>query len=80
MKEEKKPLKELHMLLYPTISQQLDILLMNCLRYNYKWISKIENFKVPVIGWYLRMADYITVDRGDEESKTEMLEKSLKMS
>ncbi len=55
----------------------LDILLMNCLRYNYKWISKIENFKMPVIGWYLRMADYITVDRGDEESKTEMLEKSL---
>ncbi len=55
----------------------LDILLMNCLRYKYKWISKIENFKVPVIGWYLRMADYITVDRGDEESKAEMLEKSL---
>lgn len=55
----------------------LDILLMNCLRYNYKWISKIENFKVPVIGWYLRMADYITVDRGDEESKNVMLEKSL---
>jgi 1-acyl-sn-glycerol-3-phosphate acyltransferase len=55
----------------------LDILLMNCLMYNYKWISKIENFKVPVIGWYLRMADYITVDRGDEESKNEMLERSL---
>jgi 1-acyl-sn-glycerol-3-phosphate acyltransferase len=54
-----------------------DILLMNCLRYNYKWISKIENFKVPLIGWYLRMADYITVDRGDEASKNEMLEKSL---
>jgi 1-acyl-sn-glycerol-3-phosphate acyltransferase len=56
----------------------LDILLMNSLRYNYKWISKIENFKVPVIGWYLRMADYITVDRGDEESKNEMLEKSMR--
>lgn len=55
----------------------LDILLMNCLRYKYKWISKIENFKVPVIGWYLRMADYITVDRGDEESKAEMMERSL---
>lgn len=54
----------------------LDILLINCLRYRYKWISKIENFNVPVIGWYLRMAKYITVDRGKEESKTEMLEKS----
>ncbi len=54
----------------------LDILMMNCLRYRYKWISKIENFKVPVIGWYLKMADYITVDRGNEESKEEMLGKS----
>jgi 1-acyl-sn-glycerol-3-phosphate acyltransferase len=54
----------------------LDILLINCLRYKYKWISKIENFNVPVIGWYLRMAKYITVDRGNEESKTEMLENS----
>jgi len=54
----------------------LDILLINCLRYKFKWISKIENFNVPVIGWYLRMARYITVDRGNEESKLEMLEKS----
>lgn len=54
----------------------LDILLINCLRYRYKWISKIENMKLPVLGWYLRMADYITVDRGNKESKEEMLEKS----
>jgi len=54
----------------------LDILLINCLRFKFKWISKIENFNVPVIGWYLRMARYITVDRGNEESKLEMLEKS----
>jgi 1-acyl-sn-glycerol-3-phosphate acyltransferase len=54
----------------------LDILLINCLRYRFKWISKIENFRVPVIGWYLRMADYIVVDRGNEVSKEEMLEKS----
>ena len=54
----------------------LDILIINCLRYKFKWISKIENFNVPVIGWYLRMADYIVVDRQNEESKTEMLERS----
>ena len=54
----------------------LDILLINCLRYKFRWISKIENFKVPVIGWYLKMADYIVVDRGNEESKADMLEKS----
>ena len=54
----------------------LDILLINCLRYRFKWISKIENTKVPVLGWYLKMADYITVDRGDKESKEKMLEES----
>ena len=56
----------------------LDILLINCLRYRFKWISKIENMKVLVLGWYLRMADYITVDRGNKESKEEMYEKSYR--
>ena len=55
----------------------LDILLLNCLKYKFKWISKIENIKVPVLGWYLRMAGYITVNRGNEESKAEMFERSL---
>jgi 1-acyl-sn-glycerol-3-phosphate acyltransferase len=32
--------------------------------------------KLPVLGWYLRMADYITVNRGNKESKEEMMEKS----
>jgi 1-acyl-sn-glycerol-3-phosphate acyltransferase len=54
----------------------LDILFINCLRMRFKWVSKIENSKVPFIGWYLKMAGYITVDRGNSESKEEMLEKS----
>lgn len=54
----------------------LDILLINCLRYRFKWVSKIENTKVPVLGWYLRMAGYITVNRGDKDSKEDMMEKS----
>jgi 1-acyl-sn-glycerol-3-phosphate acyltransferase len=56
----------------------LDILLLNNLRCDYKWISKIENLKMPILGWYLWMADYITVNRGNEESKVVMLDKSLK--
>jgi 1-acyl-sn-glycerol-3-phosphate acyltransferase len=51
----------------------LDILLLNSLRLRYKWISKIENMKVPFLGWYLRMADYITVDRGNPDSKEKMM-------
>jgi 1-acyl-sn-glycerol-3-phosphate acyltransferase len=54
----------------------LDILLVNCLRYRFKWISKIENTRVPFIGWYLKMADYLTVDRGDKESKEKMMMES----
>jgi len=54
----------------------LDILLINCLRYRFKWVSKIENMKVPVLGWYLRMAGYITVNRGDKDSKDDMMERS----
>ena len=56
----------------------LDIPLINCLRFRFRWISKIENMKVPVLGWYLRMAGYITVNRGNEESKAEMLMKSYR--
>jgi len=56
----------------------LDILLINYLRYRFRWISKIENTRIPVLGWYLRMAGYITVNRGNDESKAEMLEKSGK--
>lgn len=55
----------------------LDILLLNCLRYRFRWISKIENEKVPVLGWYIRMAGYITVKRGNDESKAVMMEKAL---
>jgi|LSQX01.1.fsa_nt_gb 1-acyl-sn-glycerol-3-phosphate acyltransferase len=55
----------------------LDILLLNCLRYRFKWISKIENMKVPVLGWYLRMAGYITIDRGNRESRDKMMAEAL---
>jgi 1-acyl-sn-glycerol-3-phosphate acyltransferase len=53
-----------------------DILILNCHGMRYKWISKAENMKLPVLGWYLRMAGYITVNRSDDESKAEMLAKS----
>jgi 1-acyl-sn-glycerol-3-phosphate acyltransferase len=54
----------------------LDILILNCLRYRFRWISKIENYRKPVIGWYLRMAKYIPIDRGNPDSKVLMLGKS----
>jgi 1-acyl-sn-glycerol-3-phosphate acyltransferase len=53
----------------------LDILILNCLRYRWKWISKIENSKIPFLGWYMTMARYIYVDRGNKDSKALMMEK-----
>ncbi len=47
----------------------LDILAINSLFFRFKWVSKIENLKVPVLGWYLRMADYIIIDRGNTDSR-----------
>ena len=73
-----KGLKETPCVIISNHQSILDILLINCLRYRLKWISKIENMKIPFLGWYLRMADYITVDRGNKESKEEMYEKSYK--
>jgi 1-acyl-sn-glycerol-3-phosphate acyltransferase len=56
----------------------LDVIYLNALRLDYKWISKIENNKIPFIGWYLSMADYICVDRNKADSKKELFEKSTK--
>lgn len=55
----------------------LDILLINCLRYRFRWVSKIENSKLPLIGWYLKMADYLTVDRRNKKSKGKLIEEAL---
>ena len=72
-----KGLKETPFVIISNHQSILDILLINCLRYRFKWISKIENMKLPVLGWYLRMADYIIINRGNNESKEEMMKKSF---
>lgn len=65
---------------YVLISNHLsviDILVINTLGLRFRWVSKVENAKVPVLGWYLRMAGYLIVDRGNDESKAEMLVRAL---
>jgi 1-acyl-sn-glycerol-3-phosphate acyltransferase len=54
----------------------LDVMILNRLCHKLRWISKIENYRVPVIGWYLRMAKYITIDRGNKDSKAVMMRES----
>lgn len=51
----------------------LDILVLFRLFRHFKWVSKIENFTVPFIGWNMRLNRYIPLRRGDRESVIEMM-------
>ena len=51
----------------------LDILVMFRLFRHFKWVSKIENFSVPVIGWNMSLNRYIKLRRGDRDSIVEMM-------
>lgn len=57
----------------------LDIPLVKCLRMDYKWVSKIENFKVPILGQSMQLAGYVSIKRGDKESVIRMMEQSKKI-
>ena len=52
----------------------IDILVLFRLFRHFKWVSKIENFKVPFIGWNMSMNRYIKLRRGDRESVVQMME------
>jgi 1-acyl-sn-glycerol-3-phosphate acyltransferase len=51
----------------------LDILVLFRLFTHYKWVSKIENFKVPFIGWNMSLNRYIKLRRGDRQSVVAMM-------
>jgi 1-acyl-sn-glycerol-3-phosphate acyltransferase len=46
----------------------LDILVLFRLFRHFKWVSKIENFRLPFIGWNMRLNRYIQLVRGDKQS------------
>lgn len=51
----------------------LDILVLFRLFAHYKWVSKIENFRLPCIGWNMSLNRYIPLRRGDRESIERMM-------
>jgi 1-acyl-sn-glycerol-3-phosphate acyltransferase len=51
----------------------LDILVMFRLRTHFKWVSKVENFKVPFIGWNMKLNRYIELTRGNRASILQMM-------
>jgi 1-acyl-sn-glycerol-3-phosphate acyltransferase len=56
----------------------LDILVIFRLFSHFKWVSKIENFRVPFIGWNMSLNRYIKLKRGDRSSVIEMMKRCEK--
>jgi len=52
----------------------LDILVLFRLFSHFKWVSKVENFRVPFIGWNMTLNRYVRLRRGDKQSIAEMME------
>ena len=52
----------------------LDILVLFRLFVHFKWVSKIENFRLPFIGWNMRLNRYIELRRGDHSSVLQMMQ------
>jgi 1-acyl-sn-glycerol-3-phosphate acyltransferase len=53
----------------------LDILVLYGLFRPFKWVSKAELFDVPVLGWNMRLNDYVAVRRGDRDSVRRMMDR-----
>jgi len=51
----------------------LDILVLFRLFVHFKWVSKIENFRIPCIGWNMSLNGYVKLRRGDKQSIGEMM-------
>ncbi|MBA3889435.1 MAG: 1-acyl-sn-glycerol-3-phosphate acyltransferase, partial [Gemmatimonadaceae bacterium] len=51
----------------------VDILLISHLPMEMKWLSKAEFFKIPLVGWMMKLATDIPVRRGERESAIEAL-------
>src|SRR5438477_647273 len=52
----------------------LDILVLFRLFVHFKWVSKIEIFRVPCVGWNMRLNRYIALRRGDRASVARMMD------
>lgn len=51
----------------------VDILLISHLPFEMKWLSKVEMFKIPVVGWLMALADDVRLTRGEISSATDAM-------
>ncbi len=56
----------------------VDIPVLYLLFVPFKWVSKKENFRLPIIGWLMRLNDYLEIDRGQKDSLVKLMDKARK--
>ena len=70
--------KGISYLLLPNHQSLIDIIVLYRLFIHFKWVSKLENFKIPFIGWTMALSQYIKIDRSNTRSAFRMLKTSEK--
>jgi 1-acyl-sn-glycerol-3-phosphate acyltransferase len=48
--------------------------LLACLPVQFRWLAKVELFKIPILGWGMRAAGYISLDRSRRRSAYDSME------
>ena len=50
--------------------------LLSCLPVQFRWIAKKELFTIPILGWAMRAANYISIDRSGKRKALESIERA----
>ena len=53
--------------------------LQSCLPVHFRWLAKSELFKIPIFGFAMKRAGYISIDRSDKESAIQSLQQAAKI-
>jgi len=57
---------------------EFDIMVVSKLYTHFKWVSKASVFKAPILGWNMRLNQYIEIKRGDRRSAVKMVRDCIK--
>ncbi len=50
--------------------------LLSCLPVQFRWIAKKELFAIPILGWAMRAANYISIDRSGKRKTLESIKRA----
>ncbi len=56
---------------------EFDIMVISRLYAHFKWVSKAEVFKAPILGWNMYLNQYVKLKRGDRRSVVKMIKQCV---